>query len=186
MPKAAAPLPPSRYPDRPISEATARWWIAKVKPRQEKQLAAHFLKENIEYYLPLYRKNSPRPGTKTSRIFHTPLFPGYICFAQDIPHSVYNSGRVVNLIEVRSQKRFIAELEQIYRALQGNFHLEPVTDFFQPGTPVEIIHGPLRGIRGTVVSDKSRSRLILTVDGLGRAELQVDKSNIKLSPASEK
>ena len=80
------PPAPTRHPDRPLDQATERWWIAKVKPRQEKQLAADFFKASIEYYLPLYARNTPRPGTKHRRIFHVPLFPGYISFAQNQPH----------------------------------------------------------------------------------------------------
>ncbi len=174
-----APIAPPRFPDRPLDQAQERWWVAKVKPRQEKQLAADFYKDGIEYYLPLYVKNTPRPGTKHNRIFHVPLFSGYISFAQNQPHDIYKSGRVVNLIEIRHQQRFIRELNQIYYAQKGNAPLEPVGDTFAEGTPVKIIHGPFAGICGIVSKDPLSTRLILSVECLGNAALQIERSWIK-------
>ena len=168
---------PQRFPERPLNEATERWWIAKVKPRQEKLCAADFFKTGIEYYLPLYLKNTPRPGTTHRRLFQVPLFPGYISFAQNQPHDIYRSGRVVNLIEIKHQQRFIHELNQVYFALQGNAPLEPVTSSaFSSGTPVKVIHGPFSGIEGIVVKDSAQLHLIMKVECLGIATLKIDRS----------
>jgi transcription antitermination factor NusG len=172
-------IAPTRHPDRPLNEATEPWWIAKVKPRQEKQLALDFYKDGIEYYLPLYPKNTPRPGTKHRRIFHVPLFPGYISFAQELPHNIYTSGRVVNLIEVKHQQRFIRELNQIYYLLQGNAPVEPINDIIPEGTQVKIIHGPFSGVEGIVAKNSLPHRLILSVECLGRAVLKIEQSWIK-------
>ena len=171
--------PPSRYPERPIEQAEAKWWIAKVKPRQEKQLAFDFLNFGIEYYLPLYNKVTFRPGTNKKRTFIVPLFPGYICFSQDVPRDIYRTGRVVNLIEIRHQQRFIKELSQIYMALEKGFTLEPVDFSFDIETKVEIISGTLKGIRGIVANIKNNRRLILSVDCLGQAAVQVDMGQVK-------
>ena len=170
---------PERFPDRPPGEATERWWIAKVKPRQEKQLAADFFRAGIEYYLPLYLQNTPRPGTTLPRLFRVPLFPGYISFAQHQPHDIYRSGRVVNLIEIKHQNRFIRELDQIYYALHGKAPLEPAPEQFAEGTPVKIVHGPFAGIEGTVVHHASAVHLLLSVECLGRAILKIERSWIK-------
>jgi transcription antitermination factor NusG len=172
--------PPSRYPERPIVQAEAKWWIAKVKPRQEKQLAFDFMNFGIEYYLPLYNKVTFRPGTNKKRTFIVPLFPGYICFTQDVPKDIYRTGRVVNLIEVRNQKRFINELSQIYMALEKGFTLEPVDFPFDIESKVEIISGTLKGVRGIVAKIKSNRRLILSVECLGQAAVQVDMGQVKV------
>jgi transcription antitermination factor NusG len=136
--------------------------------------------------LPLYARNTPRPGTKHKRIFHVPLFPGYICFAQNQPHNIYRSGRIVNLIEIKHQRRFIRELNQIYFALQGNAPIEPVNDAFPEGTLVKIIHGPLTGIQGVVSKDPASNRLILSVEGLGNASLTIERSwLVEVEPQEE-
>ena len=173
------PSAPDRFPDRPLDEAVERWWVAKVKPRQEKLLAADFFRTEIEYYLPLYVKNTPRPGTTHPRLFNVPLFPGYIAFAQNQPHDIYRSGRVVNLIEIKHQRRFIHELNQVYFALQGKAPLEPVSEDFAEGTQVKIIRGPFAGIEGTVTQKASSLHLLLSVECLGRAVLKIERSWIR-------
>jgi len=167
----------ARYPDRPLDEAPQRWWIAKVKPRQEKCLAEDFMRAGIEYYLPLYKKNTPRPGTGSARIFFVPLFPGYISFSQDKPHDIFRTGRIVNIIEVRNQQRFIRELNQVYRALNAYAPLEPAVGALKEGAPVRILYGPFAGIEGMVSRDPSQSnKLVLSVECLGFAELTIERS----------
>jgi transcription antitermination factor NusG len=167
---------PMRFPERSLDQAEERWWIAKVKPRQEKKLAEDFLRERIEYYLPLYPKNTPRPGTNYPRIFHVPLFPGYLAFAQKQPHNIFLSGRVVKIIEIRHQQRFIREMNQVYFALQGNAPLGPVTGRVELGSYVKILHGPFAGIYGKVSRGPGSTKLILTVEGLGNAELTIERA----------
>jgi transcriptional antiterminator RfaH len=109
-----------------------------------------------------------------------PLFPGYICFAapSGFERDVFRTGRVVSIIEVRHQRRFVNELEQIYASLAANAPLQPCYDLV-PGEEAVVISGPLRGIRGTVVKMQSESKLILSVDGLGRAAMVIDAYMVK-------
>jgi hypothetical protein len=185
LPADAIALPP-RYPDRPLDQAAEKWWVAKVKPRQEKQLAQDFYKEDIEYYLPLSIKNTPRTGSKTPRLFHVPLFPGYISFAQEKPHNIFSTGRVVTIIEVIHQQRFIRELNQIYNLLKGNAPLEPVAGNLTDGTPMQIIQGPFAGAKGIIYKSLTPSTIILSVDCLGNAALKIDRSWLKEIDAADK
>ncbi len=176
------PLPPSRFPDRPIEQAQGKWWIVKVKSRQEKQLAFDFARAGIEYYLPLYKKVYTRPGETTrKRIFTLPLFPGYIAFAQDTPEGIYRTGRVAQLIEVRNQNRFIKELSSIYSALEGGMAVSPVEESFDLLEDVEVVSGPLRGVKGSIAEIRNSRFLILEVDGLGKALVKVDMKMVKKS-----
>ena len=172
--------PPSRFPNIPIEQSCCRWWVAKVKPRQEKQLAFDFLKSGIEYYLPIYRKVSVRPGTNKKRIFDIPLFPGYICFAQETPKDVFITGRVVNIIEVKNQKRFIRELSAVYQTIERGCDIEPLAEPVALDTKVEVISGMLKGIQGVVASIKNRVMLILEVSGLGRAAVQIEMAQVRV------
>ncbi|MBN1604453.1 MAG: hypothetical protein JW915_22785 [Chitinispirillaceae bacterium] len=169
---------PVRFPDRSLKDATERWWIAKVKPRQEKLLAGDLLEQSIEYFLPLVVKNTPRPGTKKPRLFNVPLFPGYLCFAQNTPINIFSTGRVVNLMEVRNQSRFVRECDQILRVIQGQFPIEPLEEFVE-GMPVAIEYGPLKGLQGIIAEIRGNSRLVLSVEGLGRACVTINNSWVK-------
>jgi transcription antitermination factor NusG len=175
--------PPARFPTRPIGEAREPWWIAKVKPRQEKALAADFIRSGIEYYLPMITKVTRRRDNNKPRKSVLPLFPGYVsyCAAHGQERRVFATERVVNIIEVRYQKRFIYELEQIYCAIELGISLEPLHNIhtLQPGTPVIVQSGALKGIRGTVSRSQGSHKLVLSVEGLGRAALTVDISTVK-------
>lgn len=175
---------PVRFPDRPLKDAIERWWIAKVKPRQEKLLADDLLQQNIEYFLPLIVKNTPRPGTKHRRIFNVPLFPGYLCFAQNAPYNIFSTGRVVNLMEVRNQSRFVRECDQILRVIQGQFPIDRLEEFIE-GMPVVIEYGPLKGLQGIITEMRGSSRLVLSVEGLGRACVTIENSWVKSIEESE-
>ncbi|MFP4015258.1 MAG: transcription termination/antitermination NusG family protein [Chitinispirillaceae bacterium] len=168
-----------RYPDRPIEEADAPWWLAKVKPRQEKKFALDLYQEGIEYYLPLYEHVVRNEKIKRTRVYKHPLFPGYVSFAQTTPSHIYTSGRVVDIIRISNQKRFVFELSRIYRAFEQRYVIEPVENDIRVGEEVRICAGPLRGMSGRVVRLKNRLRVVISVYGLGCASAEVPVTEIE-------
>jgi len=171
--KRLSDTPPSRFPARPIGEAGFRWWVAKLKPRQEKAFAADLITHDIEYYLPMYVKAVRRLDNNKLRKSVLPLFPGYISFAQDTPHNIFRGGRVVSVLEVRDQERFVRQLGQIYEALEAGAVLDPLVERFEPGERVRVRSGPLRGIEGVVSVVRGERSLVLEVEPFGRASLRI-------------
>jgi transcription termination/antitermination protein NusG len=176
--------PPARFPQRSIHESEGVWWIAKVKSRQEKALAFDLIKENIEYYLPLYTKVTRRHDNNKPRKSILPLFAGYLsfCAPRGMERATFATGRVVNLVEVRHQKHFKDELEQVYFALDLGMTLEPLEPAvagLAPGTLVSVQSGPLRGIHGSIIRLQNNHKLVLSVDGLGLAAVTVDATMVK-------
>ena len=174
--------PPSRFPERPIHDAEAPWWVAKVKPRQEKALAFDFITRHIEYYLPMYTKVTRRRDNNKPRKSIVCLFPGYIsfCVPKGTERSIYSTNRIVNLVEVRNQTHFKKQLEQVYHTLELGIPLEPVdASNLKPGELVEVVSGPMRGIQGTIQRIQATHKLILSVDILGKAAVNVDASCVK-------
>ncbi|MDD5673987.1 MAG: hypothetical protein PHC61_07490 [Chitinivibrionales bacterium] len=173
--------PPARFPeDKDIEEASAPWWIAKVKPRQDKALALDCIKGNIEYYLPMITKVTRRKDNNKPRKSILPLFAGYLsfCATTGSQNKLYATGRVVSIIEIKNQKHFIEEMRQIYRTLQKGISLEPV-QVYSPGTTVRVFSGPLAGIVGVITRVQNVDKLILSVQGLGRAAMVIDAANVK-------
>jgi transcription antitermination factor NusG len=174
--------PPARFPEgKVISASEAPWWIAKLKPRQEKAMAFDLIKRDIEYYLPMITKVTRRKDNNKPRKSILPLFAGYISFCASPPfqRELFATNRIVNLIEIRYQKRFIEELGQIYRTLEMGIPLEPVDVSYEPGTEVTVLYGPARGIKGVVTKTQNVSKLILSVEGLGHAAMVVDAAAVK-------
>jgi transcriptional antiterminator RfaH len=179
--RAMSDNPPARFPDRPIAEAPGPWCIAHVKPRMEKALADDCVKSSIEYYLPLVTKVTRRKDNNKPRKSILPLFPGYLSFCgiKETYFELYRTGRIAAIIEIKHQKRFITELSQIYSLLEKGVPLEPCAISLSAGQLVQVDGGPLRGVRGVVVTLKSQRRLILSVEGLGQAMMTVDAALVK-------
>ncbi|MFP4187116.1 MAG: transcription termination/antitermination protein NusG, partial [Acholeplasmataceae bacterium] len=178
----------SRFPQRSIHEAQGRWWVAKVKPRQEKALAFDLMEQNIEYYLPMYMKVVRRQDNNKKRKSILCLFPGYLSFCAEPGQQrhLYATGRIVNLVEIQHQSRFMKQLEQVYHTIDLGIPVEPWEDVDRlvEGTPVQVESGPLRGISGTVVRTQRSQKLVISVDALGRAAITVDAHMVKPVPST--
>ena len=172
--------PPARFPDRPIGEAEQPWFVAHVKPRQEKAMADDCLRLGVEYYLPLFTRVTRRKDNNKPRKSILPLFPGYLSFAgtKETSRTLYATGRIANVIEIKHQKKFIDELGQVYYLLERGTPLEPCPVQCRSGDQVVIKNGPLRGIRGVIISVRNQNRLLLSVEALGRAMATVDASMV--------
>jgi hypothetical protein len=67
------------------------------------------------------------------------------------------------------------EIESITCAARSGLPIEPCV-VFQPGYRVEVIDGPLRGVRGVVSGNKGEDQLIIMVDLLQRGiAVRVDR-----------
>ena len=94
---------------------------------------------------------------------------------------IFSTNRVVNIIEIQHQSRFISQLEQIYHLIDLGIPLVPLStaEHLIPGTPVKIEYGPLREVVGTVIKYRDSHKLVLSVDGLGKAALTVSADSVK-------
>jgi transcription antitermination factor NusG len=173
--------PPTRYPERPIGEAEHPWYVAHVKPRQEKSLADDCRRLGIEYYLPLVTHVTRRKDNNKPRKSVLPLFPGYISFAgtRETHYKLYATGRIASIITIKHQKKFIAELSQIFSLLENSVPLEPIDFSYTEGAEVRVLAGPMQGIEGIVVSIKNQHKLVLSVEGLGQAVMTIDAAMVK-------
>ena len=64
-------------------------------------------------------------------------------------------------------------------AIEGGYELEP-TEYFVEGNLVEVIAGPMKGLRGIVARLKGQSRLIIKIDAIQQAlSIQIESKFIK-------
>jgi transcriptional antiterminator RfaH len=166
------PAEPATYPeclfDVPESERVERrWWVLHTKPRQEKALSRQLREQKAPFFLPLGRRwLKVRGRTLTSFV---PLFPGYLfLLANDNERStaIY-TGRIVQSLLVVDQGRLWRELRQINRLLESGLPVTPEQGLI-PGTMVEILTGPLMGLRGKVLRTASGNRFVVQVDFIQR------------------
>ncbi|HTQ81063.1 MAG TPA: KOW motif-containing protein, partial [Thermoanaerobaculia bacterium] len=72
------------------------------------------------------------------------------------------SDRVVSLLEVVDQPLLDSELRRLWRLQESGAGLVPVP-YLSPGDEVEVIEGPFRGLSGTVLREKGRARLVVSI-----------------------
>src|SRR3989475_549744 len=151
-----------------------RWYACRTRPRAEKQTERLLRLRGVESYLPLLEQ--VRQWTDRQKRVAFPLLPGYLFarFRSAMIHEVLNTPGVVTIIRndghlapVRSE-----ELESI-RVLvacvnAGNAPAEPV-EFLEAGHEVIVTHGPFSGVRGVLVEDRGRVRVVIRLSALRKA-----------------
>ena len=151
-----------------------QWHACRTRPRAEKQVDRLLRLRGVEAYLPLLEQVRQWADRKKRVAF--PLFPGYVFarFSVGMIHEVLRTPGVVTIIRrdgspapVRSD-----ELESI-RILVACVNAsgappEPV-EFLEAGQEVIVAHGPFSGIRGVLVQERGRSRVVVRLTALRRA-----------------
>ncbi|HEV3075627.1 MAG TPA: transcription termination/antitermination NusG family protein [Thermoanaerobaculia bacterium] len=163
------------------------WRVAHVRSRQEKELARLLLRLNVPFYLPLAEKQVRRAGRRF--VSFLPLFPGYLFFrgARGPLGLPAESGaprwddRLVSTLEVPDQPRLDAELRVLWRLQQSGAAFEDFP-YLAPGDAVAVIDGPFQGLRGTVLREKGRTRLVVSVSFL-RQSVAAEFEREALAPA---
>jgi transcription antitermination factor NusG len=113
-----------------------------------------------------------------------PLFPGYIsiCGNPGFELLLYKTNRIVSIIKIKYQLRFMRELLTIRQAQESGLSLEPLETTFVPGDRVEVISGALKGVVGVVNKVKDVCKLVVAVEGLGMAAMTIDSSLVRPAP----
>lgn len=125
------------------------------------QIASH---PEIEVFLPLYERRS-RWKDRIKKVA-TPLFPGY-CFVRirrPDRLTVLKTAGVVGLVGVSGEPEPIpdGEIEAI-RSLAGSRLAYEPFPFLVEGMEVEVVRGPLMGVRGRLLRKDRELRVVLSV-----------------------
>jgi transcription antitermination factor NusG len=141
------------------------WWVAYVRSRQEKKLARHLTEQAVGFYLPQFEKRTRRAGR--TFVSCLPLFPGYLFFrgGAEARRTALRSNLLVDVLGVLDQERLHGELASLWRLQQAGAPLVP-HPYLEVGDLVKIVEGPLRGWTGTVLREKGRFRLVVSVSFL--------------------
>jgi len=159
---------PENLFEKHLASAQGRWWVFYTRPRCEKAIARSLLAKKVAYFLPVYKKYL-RVRRQTLTSWHV-LFPNYIFVYGDrvARQEALKTNQIVHELSVPDQQQLTDDLATIFRIIQSGANPQPEFHL-QPGTPVEVIAGPLVGLRGKVITWASRVRLLVEVRLLQRA-----------------
>ncbi len=177
MPAAIIEMPASRLARSAQKSAPAelvspwsipRWFAVYTCSRQEKQVARGLDQRSVERFLPLYQAARRSAGKRVQ----LPLFPGYVFvhIALRDRLQVLEAPGVVRLVSFHGQPAPLddGEIDAMRNALAGGVRAEP-HPYIKIGREVEILSGPLQGLRGKVIRRNNRFRVVLSVDLLQRS-----------------
>jgi transcriptional antiterminator NusG len=150
--------------DAPGALLMPRWYVLRTRSRHEKLVRAQLADRSVEAFLPLYERWSRWKDRRKKVAF--PLFPGY-CFAR-FPIAdrfrILNCVGVVGLVGLSGAAEPVldSEIEAIERLTSTRLQYDP-HPFFEAGMEVEVIRGPLTGVRGTLLRKDRVTKLVLAV-----------------------
>lgn len=154
-----------------ISNTECQWYALQTQSRHEKQVRDRLQAIGVEPLLPVGRQ---RRQWSDRKVWTTlPLFTGY-CFANFAlvrSLAVLQTPGVVRIVgTVRPEPISPEEIAVFQRVASMNPVMEPC-DYLTEGAWVEVIHGPLVGLRGQFVRRTSHHGLVIRSSLLQQAAL---------------
>ena len=147
-----------------------QWIAVRSKPRAEKVALDQLEKKGIQAYLPLVRQK--RKWSDRLKWVELPLFPGYLFAKVALKNSIFvlETYGVSTVIKFGGEVAVVQEsvVKSIRLALEGGYELKP-TEYFIKGDKVEVIEGPMKGMKGIVSNIKGKEKLVIKIDALQQA-----------------
>ena len=142
----------------------AAWYVLRTRSRHEKTVHNQLVEREVQTFLPVVERWSRWKDRRKKIAF--PLFPGY-CFAR---FSLVERLRVLNVVGVaglvgcsgRPEPVPDAEIDAIQQLAATTLQYDP-HPFLTEGMDVEVVRGPLAGVRGKLLRKDRITRLVLAV-----------------------
>lgn len=155
-----------------MSDAAKAWYLVYTKPRAEGVAQENLQRQGYETYLPLMKASRRRRGR-----YHTvieAMFPRYLFIHLDTEFD--NWMPIRSTLGVTQMVRFGMMPAKVPVELVQSLHANETEQGIQNrplpqmkrGDPVEIIEGPMAGLRGTFERLVSNERVALLLDIVGK------------------
>lgn len=156
----------------------SRWYALRTRSRHEKLVRDQLNGQGIEPLLPTVRRLSQWKDRKKE--VEVPLFSGYcfVRFASDQKLPVLKTVGVVDIVGGGVQPEPIPDEEILaLQTLMASVLPYDPHPYLHEGMMVEVVRGPLQGVRGILLRKEKRHRLILGIRLIQQAavvEIDVD------------
>lgn len=165
----------------PAQQAVAepRWYALSTRSRHERQVRDRLAAIGIEPLLPLTKRLSQWSDRKVWTEY--PLFPGY-CFARFILSGrlpVLQTPGVVRVVgAVQPEPVAEEDVDAIKKVMESHRQAESC-DYFVEGTWVEVVRGPLAGLRGQLIRKGQHEGLVIRAKLIHQAALvHIDRHEV--------
>ena len=147
------------------------WFAVQVTPGREVYVFESLKRKGYCCLLPTHRARHNRFGG--IREFNTPLFPGYLFCQLSLSGSrmsLLTTPHLLKLVAFNGVPHPLAsdEVEMLERIIATGVVAES-WPYMREGDPIELVNGPLAGMRGTLVSFKEASHFVVAIEILQRS-----------------
>lgn len=156
------------------------WYALRTRSRHEKLVRDRLVKQGNEPLLPTLMRVSQWKDRK--KAIEVPLFTGY-CFArfawtERLP--VLTVPGVVSIVSSGTTPQPVSEEEiNALKVLMDSTLPYDAHPYLREGMAVEVIRGPLEGVRGVLLRKDKRYRLILSVHLIKQAAaVEIDAADV--------
>ncbi len=157
-----------------------RWYALRTRSRHEKVVREQLANQGIEPLLPTVKRLSQWKDRKKE--IEVPLFSGYcfVRFASEQKLPVLKTIGVVDIVgSGRSPEPIPDEEIAAIRRLMASVLPYDSHPYLHEGMQVEVVRGPLQGIRGILLRKERRHRLVLGVRLIQQAAaVEIDMNDI--------
>jgi len=157
------------------------WYAIRTRSRHEKLVNQQLAARGVDAFLPLVdRRRRWKDRWKTVSF---PLFPGY-CFAR-FPYqdrlAVQTAIGVVQILGINGHATPVPdhEIEAVRQLVTSTLPFDP-HPYLKEGMEVEVVCGPLEGVRGLLVRKGSRARLVVAIHLIQQAaSVELDAADVR-------
>jgi transcription antitermination factor NusG len=182
-------MEPTRI-ESPRGDGGNNWHALFTRHQHEKSVAHALTLKGFNVYLPLYGAHRRWPGREKQ--LWLPLFTCYVflCDGMDRQLQVLTTPGLLHVVGSAGRPAIVPpdQLDAVRQMVESPVRVEP-HPFLSSGDRVRVTSGPLFGLEGILTRTKGGSRLVVSMEMLGRsAAVEIDAAQvekIKASPASD-
>jgi transcription antitermination factor NusG len=169
-----------------LSDQDSRWFAVRTRYKDEKMAFKQLQLNGISAYLPI-KKLARRYGRKLRHV-ELPLINSFVFVKifKNQYHLVLQTQYTTGFLKFGNNLLSIPEneIQLIKRLLHEDIDLEVVPISLEKGDIVEVVTGPLLGLRGRLLHSQGKGKMLVDLNNFGHA-LQITIDNQLLRKISE-
>lgn len=163
-------------------EEERKWYVVTTRPRAEKKVSADLTKMGIDHFLPLQKQL--RIWKDRKKWIEMPLFNSYVFvfIEHKFRSDVFQVPGIIKYVTIKGVPGSLSsdEVERIRRICNYEQEIFVSEETVNVGDAVEVIAGPLKGIKGRLTEKENGSFFSIIIENLGyTASFKIDRVAVK-------
>ncbi|MCX6187877.1 MAG: UpxY family transcription antiterminator [Bacteroidetes bacterium] len=148
-----------------LPERKKKWYLLYTKPRNEKKVNTELQIRGFETYLPIQK--TLKQWSDRKKMVEEPLFKSYLFINTTLSfyYDILNVNGIVKFVNFEKSPVVVNENEiKIIKQMLGTeMFLDVVNEKLIQGSKVEVIAGPMIGVKGNIVEYRSKNQIIINL-----------------------